>query len=57
MMAMTLKERRHLHASKSDPAIPIIRDGQAVQHKFLEGILTQLREQNDLLRRIAEKKC
>ena len=42
---------------RSDPAIPVIREASAVQQKFLDEILTQLREQNDLLRQIAERKC
>jgi 2-phospho-L-lactate transferase/gluconeogenesis factor (CofD/UPF0052 family) len=39
---------------KSDPAIHVIREESAAQRKFLGEILDEIREQSELLRRLAD---
>ncbi len=54
MVNASLSERRSSQA-KSDPSISIMRDGYAVQQKFLAEILLELRELTDVMREVGER--
>jgi hypothetical protein len=50
----TLKKRL-AEGDVSDPAIPVIREVSEVQQQFLSEILQEMREQKEILRKIAER--
>lgn len=54
MVNASLSERRSSQ-SKSDPALNVMRDGYAVQQKFLAEILLELRELTDVMREVGER--